>query len=511
MTNRATLNARGIGQISGRAAPLSAARARTASATFAFCLLAALGAAAHAQAPATTTGDPAYSAAESGYRAFAEGRAAEAADLAGQAIALRPDTVAWHLLLIDAHIASGQLAAADGAARNAAARFPGDAAVRERQARLVERVAAERARTAATRIDAHVDAGRMAEARAELSRALDDGSLDGMNPADAGYLALRAGDDAAALTMFERAEQRGRLAAPVSLDAGYAARRLNERRTAIRHFNQGLQAPGAESIEPERRFGIQRDIATLEQWWGGSAIVTHGPVGLASGGLPSAAGRRDVTQAGGELFVRPYDLQPRGGGTVEGFVRYFQTLADAPGAPTGGDTGQGSIGLRWRPWDTTNAVFEIARLVKIGDVSRNDTQLRAAWSHENGTDAPYAGSSWPGWPGWRLYAEANRFLETHQTVAQAEAQWGHVLRIGADSHGVPSRATLFPHVLLATSYDSSLARPSATSTGVGITHRLPVGEPWGVRSVGWSLQYRARLGGDRDRARGLFLQVFASF
>ncbi|RZI96062.1 MAG: hypothetical protein EOP39_29150, partial [Rubrivivax sp.] len=74
-----------------------------------------------------------------------------------------------------------------------------------------------------------------------------------------------------------------------------------------------------------------------------------------------------------------------------------------------------------------------------------------------------------------------------------------------------SRATLFPHVLLATSYDNSLATHSATSTGVGVTHRLPLGEAWGVASLGWSLQYRVRLAGDADRARGFFFQVFANF
>ena len=290
----------------------------------------------------------------------------------------------------------------------------------------------------------------------------------------------------------------------MALDAGYAARRLNERRKAIAYFRQGLDAPGSQALDEERRLSIRREIAMLEQWWGGSAIVTNGPVGLAAGGLPSSSGRRDVTQIGGELFLRPYDLQPRSGGSVEGFVRYFQTLRDAPGSPTGADTGQGSLGLRWRPWDTTNVVFEVARLVKIGDVSRNDTQLRAAWSHDEGMQAPPTGGSWPG---WRAYAEANRFLDTHQTIAQAEAQWGRVFRAGDAS----SRATLFPHVLLATSYDDSLATRSATSTGVGVTHRLPLGDAWGLAAIGWSLQYRVRLAGDADRARGVFFQVFANF
>ncbi len=325
-----------------------------------------------------------------------------------------------------------------------------------------------------------------------------------MSPADAAYAALREGDDARALELFDQAAAAGPVSANVALDSGYAARRLGERRRASAYFKQGLEAPGAEKLEPQSEFAVRREIATLDQWWGGSAIVTNGPVGLASGGLPSSSGRRKVTQAGGELFLRPDAIQPKTGGTVEGFVRYFQTLRDSPGAATGAESGQGSLGLRWRPWSTTNVVFEAARLVKMGDASRDDTQLRVAYSLDHGNEPPPTCSSWPG---WRVYAEANRFIETHQTVALAEGQWGRMFRTGGDT----GRGTLFPHVLLATSYDNSYARRSATSTGVGVTQRIPVGPAWGLSSLGWSLQYRVRLAGDEDRARGFFFQVFANF
>src|SRR5664279_1748844 len=82
-----------------------------------------------------------YSAADEAYKAFSQGDYQAAATRAAQSVALRPDMLRLHLLLIDALIAAGDLAQADKAATQASQIFASNAEINSRQANIRQRLA----------------------------------------------------------------------------------------------------------------------------------------------------------------------------------------------------------------------------------------------------------------------------------------------------------------------------------------------------------------------------------
>lgn len=83
----------------------------------------------------------AYTAAESAYKAFSGGDYQTAAARAAQSVALRPDILRLHLLLIDALVAAGDLKAAEQASAKASEIFSGNQDLDSRQANIRQRLA----------------------------------------------------------------------------------------------------------------------------------------------------------------------------------------------------------------------------------------------------------------------------------------------------------------------------------------------------------------------------------
>lgn len=82
-----------------------------------------------------------YSAADEAYKAFNRGDYQAAATRAAQSVALRPDMLRLHLLLIDSLIAAGDLAQADKAATQASQIFASNVEIESRQANIRQRLA----------------------------------------------------------------------------------------------------------------------------------------------------------------------------------------------------------------------------------------------------------------------------------------------------------------------------------------------------------------------------------
>ena len=109
----------------------------------AFALIAVLCHGATAQVPAgerPLEGD-AYKVTEEAYKAFAQGDFKTAAAQAAQSVALRPDLLRLHLLLIDSLLAAGDLDQASNAMAKAAATFASNPEVQSRQASIRQRLA----------------------------------------------------------------------------------------------------------------------------------------------------------------------------------------------------------------------------------------------------------------------------------------------------------------------------------------------------------------------------------
>jgi tetratricopeptide (TPR) repeat protein len=83
----------------------------------------------------------AYNAAGEAYKAFGQGDFATAAERAAQSVALRPDILRLHFLLIDALLAAGDLKQAEQATKNASAIFSSNHELESRHANIRQRLA----------------------------------------------------------------------------------------------------------------------------------------------------------------------------------------------------------------------------------------------------------------------------------------------------------------------------------------------------------------------------------
>ena len=83
----------------------------------------------------------AYTAAETAYKAFGQGDYKASATSAAEAVALRPDLLRLHLLLIDLLVAAGDLTQAEQATKTASEAFAGNQELEGRQANIRQRLA----------------------------------------------------------------------------------------------------------------------------------------------------------------------------------------------------------------------------------------------------------------------------------------------------------------------------------------------------------------------------------
>ena len=545
-----------------------------------------------APTPATApAADPAYQAADAGYKAFARRDYVAAIASARQAVALDPGKTAYRMLLVNALAAGGRVAEAERAASEALARAPDDASVRlqrgylrqrlgrhgpamedltkalqqpgltaaqRRSARLaladvalaakeparalsalaplagessydvaarrgfalqaLERhdealdafsLARSKARTpqelaTTTRgvISALVALDRKDEAKALFVEALLCGDLNGLTALDTAYLAVQVGDDPDADEYFSRADEAGQLKGKALLDAAYVAKRQFANARSESLFRRAIDAhlAGEITLDRQRLLEVRREVANVSRTWGAYASLIYGSVGTTqSPGLAIPASGGGVLQTGGEIYWRPPIIGNRNGATVEMFVRAFETLYDATGGATGPDTIQGSTGARWKPFTDHNVVFEVSRLFPIGEVSRFDWLLRAAYSTGDGGELRL---DVPSWPFWQFYGEVDRYTEVHETLANAELRLGHSFRLPTAGDNL----VFTPFAVVGTAYDLLLATEGATGAGAGANLRVWFRQDQysGPASyLDFTVQYRLKLAGD-ERAEGWF-------
>lgn len=346
-----------------------------------------------------------------------------------------------------------------------------------------------------------VSLGRTEEARGRFNAAYAAGQLRGLSSLDLAYLSGQVGEQKLAKTLFQKADAEGLLHGRALLDAAYVARGQSDNAAAENYFRRAIDAHhrGDIALTPQRLFEVRRDVAALTRMWGATASLIYGSIGVMPGALPGIPSSGATLQAGTEFYWRPPGIGFRNGATFEVFGRAFTTLSDKTGGPTGADTTQGSFGARWKPLTDFNLVLEAGRLFRIGKYARNDSQLRVAYSTGEGGDLRRDTDNWRY---WQVYAEVNRFLEAPQTLASAEARFGHSFQVDA----ISSNLVFSPFVAVGAAYDSTLATRAAYGAGPGVNLRYWFREDRYTAPMSFidlSVQYRARLAGDR-RAEGWF-------
>lgn len=364
-------------------------------------------------------------------------------------------------------------------------------------------------------IDALDDAGRTSEA-ADAARALiADGLLDTLPALDAGYVALRAGDNARALAAFRRADAQGKLPAGTLADAGYAAASADRDADSARYFERAIDALAAEGRRAPRGVAKARDAQALEDLreahaeatrrWGFDVSIDYRGAGLQSGyqaaPQPSTS---NSWQTGAEVYWRP--LGSLGDRMLELYARGYESFGVEGGGASGASSLEAAFGVRGKPFANIDAIAAFERIVPIGSQAQGDWLARLSYSGGIGTERRIDVPSW-----WTLsgYAEGGHYISHASNYATAAVEAGRTYRIDR----ISPRVTVFPFAVAGADYDTTVDRSVPIGAGVGVSARYAFrdGKYDALRSsIELSIQYRWKVTGD-DRARGVFCGAVLSY
>ena len=341
--------------------------------------------------------------------------------------------------------------------------------------------------------------GEAARSSAQQALLALQGQESGLAPVQLAQLAHTAGDKQAEAQFYSAAEQARSIPPQQLEDAAYAAEHVGDAPAAVRRHVAALDSADAGQIElsDKQRQDLRLAVGDLDREWGSSAGLFSSRGSTLPGGQSSASGYRSV-QTVGEVYWRPQAL--RGDGTfVDLYGRYMGNLRAAPQDARGAESSQLALGVRAKPFGDHNFIVAAERWVKLGDASRDDWLLRAAYSY---TKDMYGPVNRDRWMTGDLYLEAGRYLHARENYATGELRYGPQWRLKGSDTGDWG---LWGYGVAAAEYNSSYRRTSASSAGVGVSlrrwlreDRTHAGRSW----VDFTLQYRVHLGGD-DRASGL--------
>jgi adsorption protein A len=349
------------------------------------------------------------------------------------------------------------------------------------------------------------DLGRPREARERLA-AIPASAATPQSRLDLAYLSTRIGDSEAAREAFAQADANGGLPASSLLDAGYAAMKSRHDDEAVGYFKRAIDATNGLQLrmEPQMLYDTRRTVADLTRKWGVLASVTlRNGGGVQPGfGVTGGTGGRRTTQAGIEGYYRPWGW--RNGEFVELFARGFMTLDDRAGGFTGGDSFQGGVGVRWKPFTSQNLLLSLSRT--FGPNVIDDWLAQIGYSYDIGNDLHVDRRNWYT---MRFYAEVGRYLQNEINYGVSSLMVGRSYLVGGDG-----RTVLFPHLFAGVEYDSSLATDKAAAgVGPGVSLRRWFREDtYAAPRSYWdvTMQYRFKISGD-DRMKGLYINGLLNY
>lgn len=341
--------------------------------------------------------------------------------------------------------------------------------------------------------------GAAAQAQARQALLAMEGQNSGLKPVELAQIAHTAGDKRAEARFYDDAEKTESIPAVQLEDAAYAAEHVGDAPSAVRRHVAALDSAeaGQITLTPQQRQDLRLAVGDLDREWGSSTGLFSSRGSTIPGGQSSASGYRSV-QTVGEAYWRPRQL--RGDGTfVDLYGRFMGNLRSAPQEAEGWDSSQLALGIRAKPFGGQNFIVAAERWVKLGEASRDDWLLRAAYSYTKDMYGPVDRGRWMTGD---LYLEAGRYLRSGEKYATGELRYGPQWRLKGSDTGDWG---LWGYGVAAAEYNSTYRRASASSAGVGVSlrrwlreDRTHAGRSW----VDFTLQYRVHLGGD-DRASGL--------
>ena len=353
-------------------------------------------------------------------------------------------------------------------------------------------------------INALISLDRRDEAVAAFREADKAGALVGpkTGASEAATLAAALHEDARAQVLFREADARGDAPPRIWLDAGYSADRLADKRLAVRHFSRALDEAEAGRLElsPEDTFRLRRANAEMSRTWGAYLSAFYGANDAVNSSL---FGRKGVTQLGAETYYRPQ--LALNGAEVSLFGRAFITDAGPDDTATGGKTVQAWAGVQLKPFRAHNFVIEGSKMIKVGDLARDDWMARTAWSTTQGLDPIFPKTNRMM---WSAYLEGARIFRASQNLGYADLRLGRAFVLTPEAGPV-----IAPFVGAVYSYDNKAGKESALGAGPGVVARVYFRDtPHKVAQsyVEFTVQYRARVSGGM-RARGLYASATLSY
>ena len=476
--------------------------------------------------PAMSSGDPAYRFAAQAFAALKDNDHPLALSMARLAVSLDPQNVDYQILLLNTLVLNGEwieaerLASDSGNLGKPSAQLlvqRGDIRLKLGKSELANKDFAEALRLDTLPLPQTLallaKLNRKSEARDRLASALKAGEKPANSDLDLAYLASNIGNDEVAIDAFQRSDQADGLGMLALQDAAYASIRIGHDQQAIAYLTRAVDDKERntplelrDSTEIQSLLNIRRTIAEVSRSWGTIASVSFRGATLATGaGLNSAAASNDSVQIGTELYWRPYGY--RNGKLFELYARAFETPYSSGGGLTGSTSLQGSVGMRLKPFSESNVIFAIGNLFPVNSQANRDWLAQVAYSTGEGGELRVDASDW-----WtqQVYVEAGHYLQQQQTYGTGNARWGRSYRLD----DISSDLVAFPHAVLAADYNSDYFQRSAVGFGVGIQLRYWYRQDThnAHRSyVDFLLQYRAKVSGDEQRAKGTFITVLTSY
>lgn len=414
------------------------------------------------------------------FRAFDQGRYAEAGQAAEAELAEDPENPVWWALAAEARSKLGQNRAA-AAAFARAAEF--------------EREATKRSYYLRAQVLHLIRSGQVNDARELIVQVQADASLDASNSLDWAMVAIAAGDDETAQGILGNPDHLQSFTRQTALDAAYSAKRLGMDDRASRFFARALALDEQEDarLDPELRENIRREIRELQRKWAVLAQTSYSSAGRPDGVVP--LGDQEALQSGLEVSRRFGGW--RNGRPISLFLRAFHT--EFIGEASVGNATQGWIGARFKPFAKLNLNVEASRLVGLDSRGLDDWSLRGAFSSTRGLEAE------PGMTDWdyvHFYSDITYLLDNDLAFGISEGRYGRSFAAG-------DAVTITPYALARASLDTGRVEEGSLGAGAGLTARFRFDQGDTVAHRGWidfDVQLRQRIAGD-DSASGMLASI----
>jgi len=269
---------------------------------------------------------------------------------------------------------------------------------------------------------------------------------DAQDLADMGYCQLSLGRRKDAVAAWDRALALEPERLRLWEDAGYAYMALCKNDLAMERFksaidNQPLYPSATDEEAKASRETIHRlrkEVSKLD-----TSLLATGYLGYYSSRAGQAAvpgGQGGIYQPGNsgvELAWRPPVIGMRDDRILE-LVGRINWVLNRDSLNIDPDSGQGAVGLRYKPFKSQNIFFGGERLIKIGKLAEDNWLLRAMGSWTDGYDLDPERQNWNF---SYLYLEADRYLENpSRFFFTGEARQGWTFKVARN-------AMLTPHAV----------------------------------------------------------------